>query len=249
MSNPSLNYKDILFIWIPKTAGTSMYNIFERYDCQRLIFPREYMKFENGGFVSFTHFNIFSLLRQSIMSQEFFNKAFKFAFVRNPWDRLVSLYFYRIKKYEPRFHTFENYVYYMEKRFNSKNGLLAKVLNEAYERFFHRFKRFHKNNRFFHFNKNIEPIGLYNVMGMNQANPQADWIVDQNGQIIVDYLGRFENLVEDFNNLCDIIGISEKLPQLRTSQHRDYRTYYNDKTKRIVEEIYKKDIEIFNYEF
>ena len=82
-------------------------------------------------------------------------------------------------------------------------------------------------------------------------SPGLEWVEDKNGNIDKNiFMGKFENLQNDFNIICDKINVPRrKLPHLNSSTHSPYWEYYNDEIKEMVEEKYKKDIEAFGYEF
>lgn len=79
---------------------------------------------------------------------------------------------------------------------------------------------------------------------------QKEFFCDNKGNIIIDYIGRLEEIQSDFNEICEKIGIDQiKLPKKRTSCHKHYSAYYNERTKNLVREHFKEDIELFDYEF
>lgn len=80
---------------------------------------------------------------------------------------------------------------------------------------------------------------------------QSHYIIDLQGQQIVDFIGRYETLQEDFNHICDRIGITSiALPHRRKASDRaDYRGYYDESTRRLVAERFAQDIERLGYEF
>jgi hypothetical protein len=68
--------------------------------------------------------------------------------------------------------------------------------------------------------------------------------------LLVDYVGRFENLAEDFKVVAARIGLpSGELPRLNSTASRDYKTVYNDRTVSAVHQMFQDDIETYGYAF
>jgi hypothetical protein len=81
---------------------------------------------------------------------------------------------------------------------------------------------------------------------------QSDYVVDLHGRLIVDFIGRYENLSDDFAEVCRRIGI--KPPRLLHSRRADdrqwdYRAYYSDRSAQLVADHYSADVERFQYRF
>jgi hypothetical protein len=67
---------------------------------------------------------------------------------------------------------------------------------------------------------------------------------------MVDYIGRFETLGDDFREVCTRIGIPHKeLPKINTNKYQHYSQYFNNDTRKIIEQRFQKDIEIFDHYF
>ena len=184
-----------IFVHINKTGGTSIEALLKKYS----------NKFKQ-------HQSIIDLNKEASS-----NDYFKFTFVRNSWDRFLSLYKYRIKTNQTNL---------------GKNSVSFKEwANHIY-------------------NKNPNYYNIPNKMKLLMLSDQLDWITDVTGSVDMDFIGRFENLQEDFSTICDRIGIPrQKLPHKNKSEHKHYTEYYDEETKSIVAKKYAKDIEYFGYKF
>lgn len=80
-------------------------------------------------------------------------------------------------------------------------------------------------------------------------SPQADWVNDQSGTCIVTFIGRFEQLIPDFELVCERIGRKAALPHEKKSSNRDFRSQYDSATAEIVRTRFAADIAAFGYSF
>jgi len=114
-----------IFIWIPKAAGTSVAAALEQRGAQTLVSVEAIKKFfRNRGVVTFGHIYLPALIQAGLVSEEFVAKAVKFAIVRNPYDRLISLFEYlRRLGYLPKTSTFNIFCHYLQECAMEKVGL------------------------------------------------------------------------------------------------------------------------------
>lgn len=97
----------------------------------------------------------------------------------------------------------------------------------------------------------FDPERPYSFLLDISAELQHEYIVDLQGQVIVDFICRYESLEEDFQTACSRIGIpAPRLPHLRKAQDRqDYRSYYTDDLAELVASHYRRDLEVLDYAF
>ncbi len=143
---------------------------------------------------------------KAAVAREVWSGYFKFAIVRNPWERFVS-YCAFMHRHQREFQ-------------RDPQGTMHAVL-DAPE---------HRQRIVF--------------------QPQAEFLCDPAGQIMVDFVGRHETLQADYDSICNRIGIpSEQLGRANESDHGPWRDYYDDLLKMRVAELYERDIEIFDFKF
>jgi hypothetical protein len=162
-------------------------------------------------------------LKDYVLNNTFCSDYFTFSFVRNPWDMTVSMYYYLWKS----------------------NGSWPTVWRKKNQHFSKlSFSEWLKDETF-----KTPVIRSTNVTARGgQDGNLLDWVEHNHHK--VNFIGRFENLQDDFNIVCDKIGIPrQQLPHINKTKHKHYTEYYDKETKQIVAEKYAKDIEYFGYEF
>jgi hypothetical protein len=143
---------------------------------------------------------------------EIFEEFHKFAFVRNPWDHLVSVYYFMLSDPGIPRHA-------EVKALPGFDAFVQWAIDEAAP-----------------FPKGITKL-------------QSQMLTDRDGKLLVDFVGYYEELRQDFESICHHVGIDAPLPHLNRSQHRDYRSCYTDHTRALVEKHFRRDIDLFGYTF
>jgi hypothetical protein len=127
---------------------------------------------------------------------------------------------------------------YLEICAHYKNDFNPLILNSFYS-----FVKYIYDNRF-----QLEKI--QNTKGKWHFCHQLKNITDNNGNLLVDYIIKFENLQEDYNKLRKLLNLPEKfVKHLNKRQFTHYTNNYTLEIKNMVSEIYKEDIEYFKYEY
>ena len=150
------------------------------------------------------------------------------AFVRNPWDRILSCYLNKIKKDRD----FQN------KHF--EDGVMKK---------FHRFNVFYAGMPFVEFLHAVAEIPDEFADG-HFASQYTRLVMEET--LVITHLARFENYRAEVLRFLGEVGIdrSIELPHLnQTTRSRPYAEFYNDETIRLVQQRYSEDIRRFGYQF
>jgi len=201
------DYKCI-YIHIPKTGGTSINNALHNLPKKNRLEDFNPVRLNYSKHAS-------ALEMKHAVGDEIWEEYFTFAFVRNPWDIMVSSYNWWLQKapkWKHLHHDVKNIEHLgsFERFMHSKYG--RKMINEF------------KGNMF-------------------------NWL-SENDEVIVDFVGKFENIQEDWNRICERLCVEPyKLPYLNQTERKHYKEYYTQETKQIVHERFKKIIEIYDYEF
>lgn len=81
-------------------------------------------------------------------------------------------------------------------------------------------------------------------------HPQHTFVTDADGLLLTDAVGRVEEMQVSYDALCERIGIpSTTLGQVNSSRRGSYRDYYDQPLIDGVAELYRRDLELFGYEF
>jgi len=76
---------------------------------------------------------------------------------------------------------------------------------------------------------------------------QKDFFYDKD-QLLVDYVGKFETLEDEFVKICNILSIDAKLPHLNASRNaKSYLDYYSNDSINMVSQAFEEDIKLFGY--
>lgn len=225
---------NFIFVHIQKTAGTSLRQLFlqEYPDSKELL----------------RHHSVVSEGTSALQAS--WSRYYKFAFVRNPWDRVLSYYSMVMTKDSvetlPFWHMVTN---------KSQYNMLWQYLR--------------KNTRDFNdFVERIVDVSLRHPvdmlasrlvlekrMGVGRSNlfSQLDCLRDSEGNIGVDYIAKVEDIDCEVRNILKAIGHpnynSLTINQLNRSDRKPYQEVYTDKTRDIIYERCREDIEYFGYEY
>ena len=226
-----------VFIHIPKTAGISIEHVFLRlvgltWESRAPLLLRGNDDPAKGP-PRLAHLRASEYVALGHLRPEEFNSYFKFSFVRNPWDRIVSEYKYRGHPLRMDFKTWLS-------RHLPKPGF-----TDAY----------------------------------NHIVPQYDFLYDDRGTLLADFVGRYERLQADFEVVCARLGIPptplpyenrslegqpgigrlavarrwvrQRVFWYRKRRHvfPHYTQYYDDESREFVGRLYRQDIEAFGYSF
>jgi hypothetical protein len=213
------NTHRFLFIHVGKTGGMSMREVLKQYAQEPEKFKIRRPAKMNGDrpnplYTVWETLLLHAKARdvQKEVAPEIFDSYFKFAFVRNPWDLMVSMYHFILR--EPTAPRHEQV-----KAAGSFEGFVDWVGRTA----------------------DPFPKGITKL--------QSEMLTDDAGRLLVDYIGHYEQLGEDFAEVAHKVGIADRLPHLNRSQHTDYRAYYSDRTRELVGECFRSDVELFGYTF
>jgi hypothetical protein len=83
-----------------------------------------------------------------------------------------------------------------------------------------------------------------------QWEPQANFLRDSNGDLLVDYVGRYEAFSASVFHVLNTIGIrANAIPHENASRRGPYQGYYDAESKEMIAAMYAADIEAFGYGF
>ena len=181
------------------------------------------------------------------------DKFIKFTIIRNPFDRVVSLYHFRKK---------ENDLYNLFPGANVRGGDKTTPDGKKLT-----FKQWVMDSRsrglglvwnedpYLNMTKEKQIYLFYNHNAGYSSTiewvNQIHFLTDKNGKLLCDEVLRYENLIQDIEHFCKKYKIKTPNLEKRNSSPRkkNYVDYYDDELIEYVSNIFKDDLDYLDYKF
>jgi hypothetical protein len=84
----------------------------------------------------------------------------------------------------------------------------------------------------------------------NDINFQYEFFYDDDDNLLMDFIGKFEHINEDFKQVLKQVGIKDRplLHENKSRENSEYLHYYTPNSIKVVEQAFEKDIRLFNYQ-
>jgi hypothetical protein len=209
-----------VFIHVHKTGGTYISYMLHKYYgfknyylrrpdhdnfCFNKIKKTKFINYENRVHGVLVYFKTSPHLNKKMgMTPQKWDSYYKFCFIRNPYDKIVSAW-----NHVNRFNIpFKNYL------------RLINICND--------------------------------VEFMHMFMPQVRNIINEKGKIDINYIGKFENLENDFQIILKNIGVKNIIHDVKKTMnkrdHSDFHEYYDQDILNIVNFYLQEDFQNLNYE-
>ncbi|MFC1529827.1 sulfotransferase family 2 domain-containing protein [Gemmatimonadota bacterium] len=172
-----------------------------------------------------THRHHTALEIRDLVGREFWDESFSFAVIRDPWERLLSQYLYHRQTV---------------REFAARHGQKPTKVARRTQRRMRRFRDFDAFIKWCSIREEVDEWTRHKLT-------QSDFLFDESGTLLVDYILRFETLNEDMRILEGKLGLEIDLPHINYQPHRHYSEYYTDETREMVAGICRHEIEAFGY--
>ena len=228
---PGFYFSDLqmFFIHIPKNGGNSVFNALNEVGDISRFFPIK------DGLEKMRWHTSASWVRAQ--NPELWDSCYSFTFVRNPWDRLVSLWN----------HVMEDrnmfcYVYGIDRLDNISYGYLY---SREKEKTFSEWLISYDVPFVFRKGYQIDNPELLPATKTQQMN----WIYGRNGRKIVTEVFKLEESDYFVSRMKEQFGIDISFGHYNLRNHDHYKSYYTDELIDLVGEWFRDDIEEFGYYF
>lgn len=155
-----------------------------------------------------------------IAAPQVYDRYYTFGFTRNPWDRLVSAFTFMRTK---------DSAYNLALRASELRNV------EDFETFLQKLK---------------SPFFRNRILTRMHFMPQTHYLCDAHLNVIVDAVGRFEDLPNSFQEATAKLANVAHLENRNSSDRQDYRRYYRERWQiELVARMYEADCHVFGYAF
>jgi hypothetical protein len=225
-----------LFIEAPRTGSTAIANgVLVKHLGGTPVLADHLRDAEGRLRVHQKHVTLAELVNNEVLTKDEVNRLFKFSAVRNPFDSLVSQYVKARTVYRRNLLDDPAYVAF-QPRFAA---LLSAALTRTFPEWIDyrlRPKQWHRRWR----QRAARRLG--------RSRTDAGSFLEG-----VDFVMRFERVQEEFGDVLRRLGIEQRIeiPVMNVTDDRDpdYRSYYDDRSRRLVAEVYRPIITRFGYQF
>lgn len=201
--------KQFVFFAVPKTGTHALRELLSLHKGpedweQQILFGQQQSPIAEIAKIQHGHISVQQIAPH--FDQASWQRYFKFAIVRNPFDRFISICFF----------------------LNRKNPLFLETPLQWMK----------------------SAIKVPRFRERVLVKPQYQQLTNTQGNIAMDYVGRYEVLQDSIDEICQRLQIeTTQLQKRNTSEHKQYREYYDDELKSAVGKFYQEDLARFNYSY